>query len=111
MKYFGSFADRDDVLSNFATTGAEFPTEEQILFASYDTPDYEGAAVVVFERDGTLYEVNGSHCSCSGLEGQWIPEETTWAALAMRGIAYTHPEAEQFLANLAAQRQAPALAT
>lgn len=27
--------------------------------------------------DGKLYEVNGSHCSCYGFEGQWSPEETT----------------------------------
>lgn len=31
----------------------------------------------LFERDGKLYEVNGSHCSCYGFEGQWKPEETT----------------------------------
>lgn len=31
-----------------------------------------------------LYEVNGSHCSCYGLEGQWEEEETTVEALAYR---------------------------
>lgn len=55
-----------------------------VLLASYGTPSYEGYAFVLFERDGKLYEVNGSHCSCYGLEGQWEPEETTIEALRHR---------------------------
>lgn len=55
-----------------------------VLLASYGTPIYEGYAFVLFERDGKLYEVNGSHCSCYGLEGQWEPEETTIEALRHR---------------------------
>jgi hypothetical protein len=57
---------------------------ENILFASYGTDNYSGDAFVLFEQDGRLYEVNGSHCSCVGLEGQWSPEETTLEALAHR---------------------------
>lgn len=55
-----------------------------VLLASYGTPSYEGYAFVLFERDGKLYEVNGSHCSCYGLEGQWEPEETNVEALLHR---------------------------
>lgn len=55
-----------------------------ILLASYEYECYEGSAFVLFERDGKLYEVNGSHCSCYGLEGQWEPEETTSEALLNR---------------------------
>lgn len=55
-----------------------------VLLASYGTPSYEGYAFVLFERAGKLYEVNGSHCSCYGLEGQWEPEETTAEALRHR---------------------------
>lgn len=55
-----------------------------VLLASYGTPSYQGYAFVLFERDGKLYEVNGSHCSCYGLEGQWEPEETTVEALRHR---------------------------
>lgn len=94
-KYVGDYADRDDVAKDFQVgTGnrwggdfvmaADFPTDEQILYARYESYGYEGSAFVLFERDGKLYEVNGSHCSCYGLEGQWEPEETSWAALAMR---------------------------
>src|SRR5574343_324534 len=45
----------------------------KILFASYTYQNYEGNAFVLFEQDGELYEVNGSHCSCFGLETQWNP--------------------------------------
>lgn len=58
----------------------------KILLASYGTPSYEGYAFVLFKRDGKLWEVNGSHCSCYGLEDQWKPEETTTAALRHRVI-------------------------
>lgn len=100
MKYFG-FENRDDVAAQFeegsgarwaqpATFVAKdgFPTDDEILFALYDTPAYEGYALVLYERDGKLYEVHGSHCSCYGLEGQWQPEETTWAALKLRKPDY-----------------------
>lgn len=56
----------------------------EILLASYGTPSYEGFAFVLFRRDGLLYEVNGVHCSCYGLEGQWDAEETTAEALMHR---------------------------
>lgn len=58
--------------------------DAEILLASYGTPSYEGYAFVLFRRDGKLYEVNGSHCSCYGLEGQWAPEEATVEALRHR---------------------------
>ena len=90
MKYFGGFTCRDDVKREFSY-GPEgsfeikpFPREDKILLASYDNEDYEGAAYVLFERGGKLWEVNGSHCSCYGLEGQWDPEETSWEFLANR---------------------------
>lgn len=61
-----------------------FPTEENLLFASYGGGCYEGDALVIFEHEGTLYEVHGSHCSCNGLEGQWEPGVVTWPALRLR---------------------------
>lgn len=56
----------------------------KILLASYSTEGCDGSAFVLFRRDGQLYEVNGSHCSCYGLEGQWEPEPTTVEALRHR---------------------------
>lgn len=55
-----------------------------ILFASYDTDNYSGDAFVLFEKEGKLFEVNGSHCSCYGLEGQFDPEETTLQEIEFR---------------------------
>lgn len=89
-KYVG-FSDRLDVVRNFEGTYGDvpkdrarsYPTDSQILYASYDTPPYEGDAFVIFTKDGKLYEVHGAHCSCYGLEGQWEPEETSWQAIAM----------------------------
>ena len=45
----------------------------EILLAWYGSGGYDGTAFVLC-RDritGCLFEVNGSHCSCYGLEGQW----------------------------------------
>jgi hypothetical protein len=61
------------------------PNKSEVLFASYGGGSYEGDAVVIFRKGEKLYEVNGSHCSCYGLEGQWKPEETSLEALARKG--------------------------
>ena len=60
-----------------------------ILFASYGVDNYSGDAWVLFEEDGKLYEVNGSHCSCYGLEGQWVIEEVVLKELENRLIKGT----------------------
>lgn len=103
-KYVGEFKNRAGIAQEFQEgTGSrygedfkiapDFPTRKEILYASYECPPYEGYAFVLYERDGKLYEVNGSHCSCFGLEGQWKPEETSWGALAMRtGSHYGTPD-------------------
>lgn len=56
----------------------------EILLATYQYENYSGEAFVLFRRSGKLYEVNGGHCSCHGLEGQWEPEETTVESLSHR---------------------------
>ena len=56
----------------------------EILIAYYAIDGYDGESFVLFRKDGKLYEVNASHCSCYGLEGQWEPEETTVGALSLR---------------------------
>lgn len=55
-----------------------------IMFASYGYENYSGDAFVLFESEGKIYEVNGSHCSCYGLEGQWSPDEVLLAELEHR---------------------------
>lgn len=56
----------------------------EILLSYYSCEGYEGDAFVLFRKDGKLYEVNVGHCSCSGLEGQWEPEETTVTSMRHR---------------------------
>lgn len=96
QRYFDGFGSREDVLREFCDAGYDyekreqraieppdnFPTDEEILFAAYGTQEaYSGDATVVYRRDGKLWIVGGSHCSCNGLEGQWSPSETTPEAL------------------------------
>ncbi len=85
--YLGNFTNREDLMSNFEINDAHLEGC-RILFAAYENESYEGYAMVVFSKDGKLYEVNGSHCSCNGLEGQWQPEETNLEALKLRNYSY-----------------------
>lgn len=85
--YFGSFTNREDVMSNFNIKDADLENC-RILFAGYSNEDYDGYAMVIFSKEGKLYEVNGSHCSCYGLEDQWTPEETSLEVLKTRNYSY-----------------------
>lgn len=50
----------------------------EVIVASYESEEYSGRAYVLFAKDGELYEVHGSHCSCYGLsEDGWSPEPCT----------------------------------
>lgn len=75
--YHEIFEGWEDVQREF---GIEEP-EPEVMFAAYEYENYSGDCLVLFKRDNTLWLVEGSHCSCDGLEGQWIPEEITPAVL------------------------------
>lgn len=66
----------------------DFSTSEvydyHIIVAGYSYEDYSGEAYVLCSKDGILYEVEGSHCSCYVLEDQWKPAEVTVAYLRNR---------------------------
>lgn len=81
--YFEEFNSQEDVYREFAVS-EEQSKGVDILYAYYGYASYEGDAQVIFRKDGKLFEVNGSHCSCYGLEGQWEPEETSVTALLAR---------------------------
>lgn len=81
--FFGCFETIEDICDQFAIPLAELDGAE-IIYAVHDAEIDGGSAFVLFERDGRLYEVNGSHCSCYGLEHQWEPEETSMEALRLR---------------------------
>ena len=78
-KYHGAWSNNADLKQDYPLA----PDDDQIVFASYETPPYEGYAMVVFKQDGKWFESNDSHCSCNGLEG-WNPEETTPEAILAR---------------------------
>lgn len=68
------------------TWNLKFPeaiTSDELVFARIDEGGYEGSAFVLYRRNGKLWEVNDSHCSCNGWEN-WSPEETTLEAIKMR---------------------------
>ena len=81
--FLGAWENEQDIEREFSLTDGEL-NGAFILLAHYDIDGYEGSAFVLFERDGQLYEVNGGHCSCMGLEGQWSPEETSVDELTYR---------------------------
>lgn len=69
-QYSGEFSDWNDVTSNFNCT----EPEPDLVWATYDTPPYEGYATVVYRKGKEWFLVEGSHCSYYGLEDQWKPE-------------------------------------
>lgn len=104
--YFARFSSLEDVAREF-----DIPINDlaglAILFASYDGGGYDGDAHVIFEDStGKLYEVQGSHCSCYGLEKQWNPEETSWEAIGIRPLDYGYgKESSAFLKKLVTERR------
>lgn len=93
--FLNDWQNKIDVLTDFAGDPYIWDKEKElkfkeenkslnILFGSYGCAYYDGEAWVLFEKDGVFYEVNGSHCSCHGLEGQWEPEEVSLKELEHR---------------------------
>lgn len=87
-RYHGDFGSWNDVAIEFYSgsryeDGAlekalkEIPEPEEVLYADYDTPGYEGDARVVYRNGDVYYYVNAGHCSCYGLEDQFNPDEYT----------------------------------
>jgi hypothetical protein len=81
--YLENFKSVDDVFEQFDVSNVD-RTNVEILVAVYELYSYEGSAWVLFRKEGKLYEVNASHCSCFALENQWDPEETDYEALSHR---------------------------
>ena len=57
-----------------------------VIIWDYTYENYNGSAFLLLQDKNTnkLYEVNGSHCSCYGLEGQFELEEVTKKELMFR---------------------------
>jgi hypothetical protein len=80
MKVFeGLFSDWNSVVCAFEVRYMPEPT---YVWAEYDTGNWEGWATVIISNDGVTFEVvEGSHCSCNGLEYQWEPTLHTRAEI------------------------------
>lgn len=76
-----SFADGDKKLVE--QRNKEFNKKYKILYADYQTGNYEGSAYVLGYDNvqDKFFEVHGGHCSCYGLEGQWNEEYCTLSEL------------------------------
>jgi hypothetical protein len=84
---YDGFKDWQDVVGEFSgpyewsgeskknAASKQIPEPEQVIVAAYTYEDYSGDAWVVYRDQGKYYTVDGGHCSCYGLEGQWEPEE------------------------------------
>lgn len=69
--YNDSFSSWSDVIEAFAIKDKE----PKWVYAWYDSSGYDGWAKVYYKLGKKYYIVDGSHCSCYGLEGQWDPVE------------------------------------
>lgn len=95
-KYCG-FEDLKDIKEKFESD-CDNVKEDEILFASYGESCWNGDAIILIQRDGKLYTVEGSHCSCYGLGGQWEMIETNKVVLRNRKFEQEyHEEFIQFL--------------
>lgn len=81
--YDGGFADRERMMEAFEVSEKELEGYN-VVYAYYEDDCYDGSAFVLLEKNGEYFEVNGSHCSCYGLEGQFDLEATTAEALKHR---------------------------
>jgi hypothetical protein len=100
--FFERFKSKDDVLREFNITDKELE-DCSILFAWYGGGDWEGNALVLFERHGQLFEVRAGHCSCYGLEDSWTPVRVSWEFLNEKKEGYfemDNKEAHVFLKKL-----------
>ncbi len=73
-----------EVIKRAFRIGDESLSGIELLLASYSRDAFCGEAFVLFRRGMSLYEVNASHDSSDGMDGQWEPEETLLMALEFR---------------------------
>lgn len=86
--YLEEFNNWNDVLQEFALP-ANTP-EPADVFAAYEIDSNEGYAVVIIRKPNNLFDViEGYHCSCYGLEGQFEPTEDV-PLDALKKMFHTH---------------------
>ena len=78
---FDGWSNEQEIAGSFQTDPANVTG---VIAALYGQESYEGSAFVLMIKEGKLFEVHGSHCSCMGLEDQWSEEPTSIEALRRR---------------------------
>jgi hypothetical protein len=79
QQYCGEFDSWSNVELEFSIPAGKEP---KYVFANYNTDCYNGDALVVYSNNKeTFFVVEGAHCSCYGLEGQWDPSEHSYQEL------------------------------
>lgn len=68
----------------------DIPEDIDIIVSATTYEDYQGIGLTVYCHEGVCYEVNSSHCSCFGHEGQWEPEEIKVGELLSRKNYVSH---------------------
>ena len=90
-EYIGEFGSIQDIADWFACAYGVYPSREdiftelanaEILIAAYLQRSRDGEAFVLYRKGDKMFRVDGGHCSCCGLEGQWEPVETDLKTLA-----------------------------
>jgi hypothetical protein len=68
---------RQELCDLYAMSLAELEPYD-VLFSYYDVDGYSGSSFELLRRrsDGRLFENEGGHCSCFGLEDQFAPGES-----------------------------------
>lgn len=100
--YYGEFTCLNDIVSNFNITNQKVD-DMVVLFAAYNFEYYDGFALVIYVQNGKFYIVEGSHCSCFGLEDQWNPDEMPIEALlhmADKGLGMLNDYKSEFKDSL-----------
>lgn len=106
--YYGLFDSAECVAGSFGIDIAIVDSVNMIA-AKYTYEDYQGSALVLFEKDGKFYRIHGGHCSCYGLDEQsysgggtqWEPEEIELEYLKS-WVKNTPMEFEEMLGDVAA---------
>jgi hypothetical protein len=83
-KYFNKWSSIEEVQESFApeSYNPDFPTDEDMLIASYEYINHEGDGVVLFKKQDKIYFATGGHHSASDdFLHQWKPDEVSVAQL------------------------------
>jgi hypothetical protein len=52
-----------------------WPTQDEVLFGEWWEESYEGAFHLIWRKNGVLYMLENSHCSCNGFYEDYGPSD------------------------------------